>query len=554
MGNWRDEAIAVGPGAKPHWRDEAVPIGKPEPETGAGQAALEHYGNSATLGYLPHLQAGLEPVTDKILDAITGGDVAKDADWLPSGAQYVKSRDANAHRLEREESEHPVASALGTGAGVAATAALPVGAAAKGATLTAKALAAGKAGAAMGALANPGDVEGEIDPLQATDRAKNAAISGVLSAAAPVAIDKLAGASQKVSRYLRHKASDLAEKATGATGKQAEKFVPGTGRELLSKDVVNFGSSPKNVAENAGKLLDAAEASKSDIIKNQLAGTPVDRNRIYNAIKSRIQSLRGDESQVGVVRALEQKADDLLEASQHSGSSLPLPKSEEVRKGFDKLAKWDSNSDAASREANKILAGLYREEGEAAASAANPALGAKFKADKALQHKLIPVADAAEQRASQLKQSPMGGLLDIAAAGGGGTVGALLGGSKESTATGAALALAAKGLRSRGASMGAVTSDLAARAARGASRSIRGINPQVAAVIASRLGRDVTGGGPKIEKDPNPILNDQRLMDLFRKDPGLIDAIDDERTRQKVKRAVASGGGSSSNPARMRKE
>lgn len=500
-----------------------------------------------TGGHLPHIQAGIEAITPD-----PGADLDEELrnqgfNIKSPGSSYDENRDENLKRIELEGKEHPIASGLGTAAGIAGSIAIPVGKLAKGAKLAKgmigpvtrgadlanKARNGAVAGAALGALQNPGDKEGEVDPLQIGGRLKGAAIGAAIGGAVPVAIQGVSSASQKVSNFLRRKAAGLAETATGATAVKADKFAPGTGRELLDRKIVKFGSSPKGIAKNANAAMEAAEASKLDIINNQLQGTNVDRNKVYNAIRNKINSLQGDESKLDLIKHLEAKLDDITGVANKTSSEVPLSKAEEIRRGFDKAAKWDSMSDAPTREANKIVANAYREAGETAANVANPALGAKFKDDKTVQRLLIPVQEAAEKRALQLKQSPHGGLLDITAGGAGGTIGALIGGPV-GAAVGTATGLTAKALRPRYASMAAVTSDALGKKIAAIPGAAGKLNPTVAGVIAQRTGR----GTPEFEEQDNSILKNQRLMDLFQKDPSLIESIEDEKTKSLVRRAL----------------
>lgn len=561
MSDWRKEAVEIDPTGKIHggWMDEAVPVEHPKESDigGAAQAGLEAYGNTATLGNLAQLQAkgpeilgavarSIAPAlpVDAIVDHFKNPNADLDADLKAKGftvenapdKSYIDSRDENLKRYAKQDAEHPVATGVGKGFGFLASALVPGGQVAKGAGLAEKAYAGAKAGALMGAVANPGDTEGVVDPLQIKDRALNAGVGAGLGAAAPVVLHGAGNASSKVSQYLRNKAAQLAETATGATGAQSANFVPGTGRKLLNKGIIKFGSSPADIGKNAESALDAAQASKMGLIEKDLAGASVDRNKVYDAIQKKIAALRGDESQTALVRQLESKLDDVIGAADASGSSIPLSKSEGVRRGFDKAAKWDSNSDAPTREANKVLANIYRESGEDAAKAVNPSAAEQFKGEKTLQHTLLPVVEAAEKRAAQLKQSPHGGLLDMTSGGLGATVGGVVGGPA-GAALGAGAGLAAKALRPRYASMGAIGADALSQMLRKGGVVARGLNPLVAARVAERTRIGEKG----LQKDPDPILNDQKLMEIFRKDPSLIDtAIDDEKVKAKIKRAIAA--------------
>lgn len=127
---------------------------------------FETFGKSAadalSLGYSPQIVAKYqELVNDK---------------------DYLTERDAYSKDLKELKDANPVASGLGTGAGILGSIIVPGGAVAKGAGLAAKVGRGALAGAGMAGLANPGDVEGIIDTLQLGERGKNAAIGGAVGA------------------------------------------------------------------------------------------------------------------------------------------------------------------------------------------------------------------------------------------------------------------------------------------------------------------------------------------------------------------------------------
>lgn len=505
--------------AAPPSPHELEALGAPEasPVTAATTGAIQ----GATLGWAPALGAAggtaMDAVTG-IRGPLGGGSIDDLID------DYKQKREELRKSFAKAAAVHPtIAGVAGIGAGAVPLAiAGPAAASTKGLAAT---------GALMGA--------GGVDVNSAGDLADEAASAG-LGAATTVAggkaIEKvapyvgkaLAPVGEAISSgfnaagdYLGEKAASLAEKATGATGKQTEKFVPGTGRELLDRGIVKFGSSPGDIAENARAAMDQAEASKADIVENQLKDTKVDRNTVISYLKKKMQELSSDESQTGVVKALQSKVDDIQAqipstsadvaaenaADVDLSSSVPLGKSEEIRRGFDQAAKWDSNSDAASREAAKITANAYREAGEQAATATDPELGAQFKADKTTQRKLIPVEEAAAKRQAQLDQSPHGGLLDIAAAGSGGTIGTMVGGPLGGV-IGGATGLAIKSARPRIASVQAVSADKLAQ--------VLEATPQVFGKFASTLqsaaarGASSLGATDYILQQTNPEYRKHR--------------------------------------------
>lgn len=134
--------------------------------------ALEHYGNTLSGGYLPHLQASAAPYMDKALDLVTGNNVAKADALFPEKNSYVSRRDENIARLKAEELANPKTALAAKAAGIVNQAALlPSAGGVKGGI---------GLGAALGAAQNPGDAPGIVDPIQAGDRAVNAGAGAVV--------------------------------------------------------------------------------------------------------------------------------------------------------------------------------------------------------------------------------------------------------------------------------------------------------------------------------------------------------------------------------------
>lgn len=158
---WEREQLVSQAHAK--WNSENQ--SEQKPKTGAGESALESFGNAATFGYLPHIQAGVS-------SAVFGDD-------------YTKTRDENIARQALQRKEHPTASIAGTGAGIVASAIGTggLGAVAKGASAGKKIYEGMKAGAIIGGITNPGDTEGEISPMQIKERALGAGIGAAVTPA-----------------------------------------------------------------------------------------------------------------------------------------------------------------------------------------------------------------------------------------------------------------------------------------------------------------------------------------------------------------------------------
>lgn len=174
------------------------------PKSSMADTALEGFGKGASLGYLPQMQAGVEKATDAIgdlkdkalqtigLDQLTSLDaqLRKQGFKLPDST-YVEVRDSNIKRQAQQAKDNPITAGVSNVAGGVATgiATAPLMAWANGAkavTLGGKIgqgmLQGARTGIVYGAAANPGDIEGEISPLQLQDRGVNAFKGGLLGA------------------------------------------------------------------------------------------------------------------------------------------------------------------------------------------------------------------------------------------------------------------------------------------------------------------------------------------------------------------------------------
>lgn len=266
---------------------------------GAAQAGLEHFGNAAALGYLPHLQAmasQLLPNPNDIVDSrlrAQGFKVSQPAD------DYVSERDANIRRLTQQEKDHPTASTAGSVAGsiaggvamspamkvlpgyqalMGAKAAQGAGLAGKAAALATRASGAAYGGAALGAAANPGDIEGEINPAQAKERAQDAALGGVIGGVLHPAGEAISQGGGYLAGKAKNFAEEKAAKAMGFTKAQLKKIlkdrgaeagmqhVRDLGRTALDEGIVSPTASPGTLAERTEAAQGAAGQAVGDVL------------------------------------------------------------------------------------------------------------------------------------------------------------------------------------------------------------------------------------------------------------------------------------------------
>jgi hypothetical protein len=231
--------------------------GGAEPPKGdnPGQAALEGFGETATMGYLPQLQAATEKPMANILDMLTGNKVAQD---LPD---YVTRRDENIARQNQLAQSNPNATMAGKVAGMAATTVgLPGIGTAKNAGILAKMGASAANAGAQGALYNPGDEKGVIAPLQLKDRAVNGVTSAAFGAGSAAAQAGLA----KSGDYLMQKAVGM------------KKYIPGVGEKLADEGLIGTKGMMAKQAQRgmnrAGQTMeDAVQGMSGSVDSSQIA-------------------------------------------------------------------------------------------------------------------------------------------------------------------------------------------------------------------------------------------------------------------------------------------
>lgn len=263
----------------------------------------------------------------------------------------------------------------------------------------ATALGAAARGAGFGALNALGTAEGDMDK-QALQTAAGGALGGILG-----------GIGQKVTKALQNKAPQLAELATGATGREQQlKFKEGSGRKLLDLGIVSWGNSPKGIAKKSAKLL---EQSSDDIGKSlkalDMTNIQVPKEEVISNL-AQVRTSLDDIAQKDVIS----KIDDVIEDFSKSQKPLTFSDVWNKKKLFEKKVNWIQKAqDPSKAQANEEIASALRMSVDNKASVLSPELATKFKAQRELYGLLKPVTEASERRASQLAQSPMGGFLDM---------------------------------------------------------------------------------------------------------------------------------------------
>lgn len=288
--------------------------------------------------------------------------------------------------------------------------------------------------------------------------------------AAPIA-SSAKGLLSKVGGGLREFAGNLAEKATGATRAQAEKFAPGAGKQLLDRGVVRFGATPKAIAERSQSMMDDAAAAMDDVLSEfDARGVKATSDKVLGELNKRIAKLNSRGGTRDQAVQLEKVRDQISEALGKNPNLLSVIEAE--KRSWGKVNWQNPDNAVARKEAYRALMDTTEE----VAREADAGLAGVFKEGKETYGLLAPIQEAAEKRAIQLNQSPIGGLLDMTSIGAG-----FLSGNEEA---GAILPILRRGVAPRLASSGAVTANQAAKAVNALAEK----SPQAAIELAKRLG------------------------------------------------------------------
>lgn len=337
-----------------------------------GNAALAGFGQGATGGYMPQLQAATEPMSTKILDLLSGSKIAKANqklkdmginDTSEENDTYVNRRDAASKRLKDIQSKNPLSFGAGELGGTAATAlALPGGAATEGLTTAQRIARAMGTGAAIGGLQNPGDVEGEVAPVQAIPRLKNAAIGSVAGLAPEATIMGL----QKASPMLQKMAQSEAFAALGPYARAARKAVSKgevgrIGQTALDEGVVGglptsyagleqraANAATKRGAELEGYMgdlgakesrLTGADTPALTTMDQPLPKAGINRKAIADSVREDMISPHTDVP--GVAKQNEQVEALLKQFESGDDSVIPVLQAWEKKQAIGKQVNWD---------------------------------------------------------------------------------------------------------------------------------------------------------------------------------------------------------------------
>lgn len=399
------------------------------------QAAIEGFGQGASFGYLPHLQAAagaLMPDPTSGIDAqleTQGFSIDQPADT------YLSRRDANIQRQADLQAENPSAYLGGNIAGAISTGiALPGSGVAKGAGFFSKVGNAAKVGGLYGLLQNPGDTQGEISPLQIQDRGINALKGAATGAVVGSTVEGLAKGYQAIKaapEALKKTAAGAALKSTGAMLKDFRKAMgrgvsDRIGRRLIDDNVVKFGDTFDDIASAAsvqrdkiaGELNDLYAVTDDAIAKATpeqaaaLEGTKLDARKIAQDLKNDME--KAAQGNLGLTET-NRKVFSLLDEFAENGE-LTVSRLRELRGQVDELVNWSkqtSDMPSFQRELVNVRNNLNKQI-EARLDAANKVFGGEgSKRLKALNEAYSDYAEVSKIAADRMARESANRMLSL---------------------------------------------------------------------------------------------------------------------------------------------
>jgi hypothetical protein len=533
--------------------DSKSKMDKPSNDGRPAQTALESYGNTVLLGNLPQVQALVGGVTDKVLNpAMKLDHELKKQGFRIQGPDdgYIERRDTNIKRQIGLRAENPKAAIAGDVAGLVGGGLLTAGA---GSAIKPAAGALGRlersaaAGATMGALTNPGDVEGEVSPLQLDARFKNSLIGGTLGYVTQGALEGVSIGGKAASNYFKGKAGEKAIAAIGANKadmkKLGEKGAIKLGQDARDAGLVGPLSTPSRIAKNADKMKDEVGEQIGGLIDSADAAgaTKVDGTKIGLAILEdpEIIAAKTTPGSGGMYSAALKEAETIA-----SNGEMTLKQAHALRRNIDQNINFNKRrTDLKPGEAEV----LYKIR-DAINSAMNESVDAMrgsqganaLKKANAQYSKLSRIQSIAENRVAMNSSNRTFGLTDNILAGAGASIGGTIAGPVGAAVGGAIGGGVSKLGRTFGKGVQSSAANVSSKASSGAAAVADALGnsagqPQM---LIAELNQMVNGGSKFEPSRFEEILNNPQLMDMFKDDPSLVDGIEDAMLRAQVRKKI----------------
>lgn len=468
--------------------------------------------NTALMGYLPQIQAATEPIIQKGAEALFGNNIDEQLAQQGFKVQqnepsYTQKRDVYAQRIAQSEAQNPktalagsLAGAIGGGGVISSgLGLLGVGATTPAMGIASKLKEAAKVGAVTGVLRNPGETEGQLNPLQLEERAKNAATDAVLGAG----IQGLFSGAGKVGEVIKKAPETLSEysynKALKAAGAMKKDFktaifknkVNQIGQEIIDSKIVQPGDTIADVAEKAssevasvgnkiGKIYTKADNLSGGLNKEDI------KSLIYDYANDASDRLRGTIGGEAASAKIQNVLDLITESDNLTFSEL-----RKLRSSIDdqiNFAKMSNDLPEYQKELN-FLRNKIQEKVQQKIGTFNKPLANELKSLNKKFSNLSTIEDFAKTKLAGEEANAAFGLRERISGGTGATVGAGIGGAMGGGA-GAAIGAAAGG------ALGAITT-----------KAARQYGTPYVAITANKIARVLEQNPEALGKFSAPLLN-----------------------------------------------
>lgn len=294
------------PGKAESWSSIASDTNSPQ--TSVGEATISGFGQGATLGYLPQIQAIAEPYVQSVLNKFLPENPRGFNIQEAQPKTYLQLRDEAISQQDEYKKEHPGATIAGQLSGGLATGIASgglIGSGARATTFGGRAAQAAKTGAAFGAVSNPGDTTGTISPLQPMQRLGGAALGGIAGAAIQGGLEGIGSLGLKGLQKsgIISQGNPIAEKAAQLTATiQQERPIVQDELNLLSRIAKEQNLPLPTLAQ--------ARQGKAILAEKNLMDVPFYGEKIRKA---------ADEQVAAVRKNLEREVGDFINAPTHPG-------------------------------------------------------------------------------------------------------------------------------------------------------------------------------------------------------------------------------------------
>jgi hypothetical protein len=466
------------------------------------QAAIQGFGNAASFGYLPQIQAGVEKGVDYLFGDDTDEKLKEQGFQIAPEPTYTETRDQYIKEGESLQESNPVASIAGGIAGGVASGIATGGAlgmlgkgarAAKAATIGSRLATAAKTGAVVGAIRNPGDTEGEVNLIQFQDRLKNSsidAVTGMILQGGAEGVGKMAKAIKSSPTVLKSWSQIKAVKASGAMLKDfrkafGNKKVAQMGQSMIDNKLISVGDDVADIAikseimkshtgnqiskiyegvDDALSGLDASKLTPDQIKSLQVSELDLDNfSKVYMLdLTKRMKGLSGGST---VVNRIEKELGDIA-----VNGKVGLKKLQEVRRSIDEQINF-SKSTQELKGVQEELLGLRNKIQDLAkqrVSVVDQITGKRMARDLIKANKeysnLAEISKIASDKAARDSSNAAFGLRERISGGAGAVVGGMIGGIPGAAIGGVVGSITTKAAKEFGTPFVAISANRVARA------------------------------------------------------------------------------------------